>query len=43
MKALLRLTAVRDTKQARELRGDTVQFIVSTFALVSMMQNGNIY
>jgi len=31
MKALLRLTAVRDTKQARELRGDTVQFIASTF------------
>ena len=27
MKALLRLAAVRDTKQAGELRGDTVEFI----------------
>jgi len=33
-KALLRLAAVRDTKQARELRGDTEQFIASSSALV---------
>jgi len=43
MKALLRLAAVRDTKRAQELRGDTVQFIASSSALVLMMQNGNIY
>jgi len=43
MKALLRLAAVRDTKQAGELRGDTVHFIGSSSALVSMTQNGNIY
>jgi len=43
MKALLRLAAVRDTKQAGELRGDTEQFIASSFALVLMTQNGNIY
>jgi len=43
MKALLRLAAVWDTKQTRELRGDTVQFIASSSALVLMMQNGNIY
>jgi len=43
MKALLRLTAVRDTKQLGELRGDTVQFIASSSALVLMTQNGNIY
>ena len=43
MKALLRLSAVRDTKQAVELRGDTVHFIASSSALVSMTQNGNIY
>jgi len=43
MKALLRLAAVRDTKQAGELRGDTVQFIASTSALVLMTKNGNIY
>ena len=30
MKALLRLAAVRDTKQAGELRGDTVHFIASS-------------
>jgi len=33
-KALLRLAAVRDTKQAGELRSDTVQFIASSSALV---------
>jgi len=43
MKALLRLAAVRGTKQAGELRGDTVQFIASSSALVLMTQNGNIY
>ena len=43
MKALLRLAAVRDTKQAGALRGDTVQFIASSSALVLMTQNGNIY
>ena len=43
MKALLRLAAVRDTKQAGKLRGDTVHFIVSSSALVLMTQNGNIY
>jgi len=43
MKALLWLAAVRDTKQAGELRGDTVQFIASSSALVLMTQNGNIY
>jgi len=43
MKVLLRLAAVRDTKQAGELRGDTVQFTTSSSALVLMMQNGNIY
>ena len=34
MKTLLRLAAVRDTKQAGELRGDTVHFIASSSALV---------
>ena len=43
MKALLRLAAVRDTKQAGELRGDTVHFIASSSALVLMMQNGSIF
>ena len=43
MKALLRLAAVRDTKQAEELRGDTVQFIASSSALVLMTQNGSMY
>jgi len=43
MKALLRLAAVRDTKQAGELRGNTVHFIASSSALVLMTQNGNIY
>ena len=43
MKALLRLAAVRDTKQAGKLRGDTVHFIASSSALVLMTQNGNIY
>jgi len=43
MKALLRLTAVRDTKQAGELRGDTVHFIATSSALFFMTQNGNIY
>ena len=43
MKALLRLAAVRDTKQAGELRGDTVHFIASSSALALMMQNGKIY
>ena len=42
MKVLPRLAAVRDTKQARELRGDTVHFIASSSALVLMTQNGNI-
>ena len=42
-KALLRLAAVRDTKKAGELRGDTVQFIASSSALLLMTQNGNIY
>ena len=42
MKALLRLAAVRDTKQAGELRGDTAHFIASCSALVLMMQNGSI-
>ena len=43
MKALLRLVAVRDTKQAGELRGDIVHFIASSSALVLMTQNGSIY
>ena len=43
MKALLRLAAVRDTKEVGELRGDTVHFIASSSALVLMTQNGNIY
>jgi len=43
MKALLRLAAVRDTKQAGELQGDTVHFIALNSALVLMTQNGNIY
>jgi len=43
IKALLRLAAVRDTKQAGELRGDTVQFFASSSTLVLMTQNGNIY
>ena len=43
MKALLRFAAVRDMKQAGELRGDTVHFIASSSALVLMTQNGNIY
>ena len=43
MKAVLRLAAVRDTKQAGELRGYTVQFIASSSALVIMTQNGSIY
>jgi len=43
MKTLLRLAAVRDTKQAGEVRGDTVHFITSSSALVLMTQNGNIY
>ena len=43
MKALLRLAAVRDTKQAGELRGDTAHFIASSSALVLMTQNDNIY
>jgi len=42
-KALLRLAAVWDTKQTGDLRGDTVQLIASSSALVLMMQNGNIY
>jgi len=43
MKALLRLAAVRDTKQAGELRGGTVHFIASSSALVLMTQKGNNY
>ena len=43
MKALLRLAAVRHSKQAGDLRGDTVQLIASSSALVLMTQNGNIY
>ena len=43
MKASLRLAAVWNTKQSGELRGDTVQFIASSSALVLMTQNGNIY
>jgi len=43
MKALLRLAAVRDTKQAGELRGDTVHFIASGSALALMTQDGKIY
>jgi len=43
LKALLRLAAVRDTKQAGELRGDTVHFIASSSARFFMMQNGSIY
>jgi len=43
MKALLRLAAVRDTKRAGELRGDTVHFIASSSAMVLMTKNGNIY
>ena len=43
LKALLRLAVVRETKQAGELRGDTVHFIASSSALVLMMQNGSIY
>jgi len=42
MKALLRLAAVRHSKQAGDLRGDTVQLIASSSALVLMTQNGNI-
>jgi len=33
MKALLRLAAVRDMKQAGELRDDTVHFFASSSAL----------
>jgi len=43
MKALLSLAAVRDTKQAGELRGDTVHFFASSSAMDFMTQNGNIY
>jgi len=43
MKALLRLAAVRDTKQAGELRGDTIHFIASSSARFFMMQKGRIY
>jgi len=43
LKALLRFGAVRDKKQAGELRGDTVQFIASSSARFFMMQNGSIY
>jgi len=43
MNTLLRLAAVRDTKQAGEMRGDTVHFIASSSALVLMTQNGKIY
>ena len=43
MKAFLRLAAVRDMKQAGELRGDTVHFIASSSALFFMTRNGNIY
>jgi len=43
LKALLRLAAVRDTKQAGELRGDTVHFIASSSARFFMMQNDSIY
>ena len=43
MKALLRLAAVRDTKEAGELRGDSVHFIASSSARFFMMQNGSIY
>jgi len=43
MKALLRLAAVRDMKQAGQLRGDTVHFIASSSALFFVTQNGNIY
>ena len=43
MKALLRLAAVWDKKDSWDLRGDTVQFIASSSALVLMTQNGNIY
>jgi len=42
-KVSLMLAAVRDTKQAGELRGDTVHFIASSSALVLMTQNSNIY
>ena len=43
LKALLRLAAVRDTKQAGELRGDTAHFIASSSARFFMKQNGSIY
>ena len=43
MKALLRLAAVRDKKEAGELTGDTVHFIASSSARFFMMQNGSIY
>jgi len=43
MKALLSLEAVKDTKQAGELRGDTVHFIASSSAPFFVTQNGNIY
>jgi len=43
LKALLRLAAVRDTKQAGELRGYTVHFIASSSARFFMMQNSSIY
>jgi len=43
MKELLRLAAVRDTKQAGQLRDDTSQFIVSSSALVILTQNDNFY
>jgi len=42
-KVSLMLAAVRDTKQAGELRGDTVHFIASSSALVLMTQISNIY
>jgi len=37
------LAAVWDTKQTRELRADSVQFIASSSALVLLSQNGSIY
>ena len=43
LKAFLRLAAVRDTKQAGELRDNTVHFTASSSARFFMMQNGNIY
>jgi len=42
MKALFRLAAVRDTKQAGELRGDTVQFIWHASSRTYVISRGKV-